>query len=108
MKRRSSKITAISEAISEETPVKKGITYVDKTGVEVTEEFHKSIVVGERPKLNSRGPATFIKRSVCGKTDEVFDACVGRHNDLKKIKAPDLNKSFWGRMQSEKPHLDLD
>lgn len=36
----------------------------------------------------------------------MFNACVGRHNDLKKIKAPDLNKSFWGAMQTAKPKLE--
>ena len=108
-KRRGSKISVISEAQeSEETPDNHKLTYKGKNGLEVTEEFHKqNVPVGERPKLTSRGPASFINRSVCGKTDEVFNACVGRHTDLKKIKAPDLNKSFWGTMQTAKPKLDF-
>jgi hypothetical protein len=42
LKRRGSKISAISEAQeSEEAPSNHLITYKDKNGLEVTEEFHK-------------------------------------------------------------------
>jgi len=109
MRRRGSKISVVSEAPEEETPSGNPLTFTDKrTGFEITEEYNLDFGMGKRPQLTSRGPAAFIKRSVCGKTDEVFTACVGRHNDLKKLKAPELNKSFWGRMQGQKPELDLD